>query len=147
MIFSNLVQNIEASLLKRCKEVAIEASLSGFDIFNFDAHSVINDLPDKDLIGISELSITDHGGTLFVKSMIVISTKNDDNGIKRCRNAANLLFEAFMSDIQFKAVSATTGNDFGVLTIRPGTTLLPVGSTKSRPLQIIAVELAFAGLQ
>lgn len=134
--------NVQQSLLAYCKDFLTRNSISDFDVFDFDVHGVLNDLPNKDLIGIAEFGIENSQETYISTCMIVVSTKADDKDLTRLRNVIDKLFEELKPG--YKGISvknASTGNVLGNMTVMDDVGALAVARTATRPVQMIAIQL------
>lgn len=134
--------NVKASLLKYCKEFNQRHSL-GFDIFDFDAHTTINELPDVDLIGIGDYSLDNDGELITVSCLIGVVTKADDHNLNRLSPVIDkLITELYPNkvDSDLVVVTATDGLPYGQLKLTGQIAALPVSRTmQARPYQTVAV--------
>lgn len=138
--------NVYASLQKYCKDfITARPSLGQFKIFDFDAQATIDELPEGgNLIGVAELSLTNNGGLHDVTCSLVVSTPAADNNLVLLRKVMDALYDELQEGFgggALKIVKADTGQAYGHMTVKSGTTLLPVARTKGRPMQVILVSL------
>lgn len=140
----NIFMDVRASLLKYCKDVRARYpnALPNFDVFDFDSHASVNDMPENDVIGISEYSIANADNHYYVTCMIVICTKADDAQLGRLNPAMSALFSELKPGFSgITVVNAQSGNEIGVLKVMENVTALPVARADNRPIQMIAVEM------
>lgn len=135
--------DIQRSILAYCNQFLTRNSVSGFDVYDFEAHAGTTDLPAKDLIGLAEYSIENLGGDMFdITCMIAVCTKSDDAGLERLRPVIGKLFKELKPGAtgeKFPIVD-DAGLKRGYLTVGEGVMVMPVGDTKTRPFQTIAVR-------
>lgn len=137
-------RNAQASLLKFCKDSIIGSGVNvqSFKPFNFDTHATINQLPNEDLVGIAELSLRNDQETYEITVMFVVCTGSDDTYSERLNPMIDYLFDKLKPGHQIMLVTEDTGQIVGKATIERGVTVLPIASTKGRPMQAISVVLA-----
>lgn len=138
-----MFRNIKAALVKFCDEIIKSEGLDGFIPFDFDQHAVINDPPDQDLIGPGELSISNGEKTYTVSCKIAVCSNGDDAGLEKLNRAIDALFDVLQPGYNgIKVIRFDDGRIVGNLSVMDGVTVLPVGATRGRPLQAIAVTFA-----
>lgn len=135
-----LYRDIHASMLKFCTGFKVEmAALAlDLDVIYFDAHGDETTLPQKDLVGLSGLSMETNGGLIEVQAMIGIATLSDTN-LFRLVKLIDQLFAKLMPDKLIKLYDADTGANKGVLKIMNGTRVMPVAGTDTRPVQYVFI--------
>lgn len=140
---SNAYEDCQRSLLAYCKNFLTRNSISGFEVFDFDAHAVEQQLPDSDLIGIGEYSIENQTDMHHVTCMLIICTKSDDTSLDRLRPVMGAIYKELVpgNTGEILPVVDNTGMKRGYLTVMDNVLVGPVGSTKTRPIQ--AVGLSF----
>lgn len=140
-----IYMNTKASLLKYCKDFCTRNGFD-FDVFDFDAHATINELPDNDLIGIGEFSMENNSQMYIVTCMIGVCTKADDQNLTRLSPAIDKLFNELQPDRVdniLEIVTADVGEKTGQFKIINPIAVLPVArNAKARPFQTVAVSLA-----
>lgn len=149
MICDNeLILNIESSLLKFCNDVIAKHQLESFQNFNFDAHSSINTLPEKDLLGIAELASTNFGELHSISVKFIVCTNNSDTNLSRLRNLISILYGTLQpGNHDVKLVDNNNGRCKGNFVVEEGVYVMPVGRTKGRPLQAMVVQLGLSQRQ
>lgn len=147
MIFNNIYESVEASLLRYCNHIITTNSLaSEFQPFNFDTHVTHNKLPDKGLVGIAELAMSNNKEDHEVTVSLLVSTLNTDVDLKKLRKVVNLIYSDLIPGSKLQVVNPTTGAHVGYLTVMAGVSVLPIMGTKSRSIQPIPVSFSFAVL-
>lgn len=139
---SNPYIDHKTSLLSYCKNFLSRNTITGFDVFDFDAHAATNELPDKDLIGISDYGIVNNKDMYIVHCAIVVCTKSDDSNLTRLTNVINKLFNELRpgeTGDRF-ALITSSGTPKGFMTVMDPVEALPVGQTRTRPIQAMAVS-------
>lgn len=136
--------DINTSLLAYCKNAITRQGLSGFEVFDFDTHASIQALPDADLIGICDYSITNQGDDFMVTCMIMVCTKADDTYLKRLRPVIDGLFSELTPgrDNSNLKVVDPSGITRGFMKVMKDVMVTPVGASETRPIQGIAVSLS-----
>lgn len=137
--------DVQASLLKVCKDYVTGSPDLGFDILDFDTHATIEALPARHLIGIAEYQMENDQETYYVDVLMTICTQASDNGLKILRPLAAEIFKDMRPGKQFSVVSRTNVNTLvGTMTVMNNVKMLPIGRANSRPIQMMAVRLAVA---
>lgn len=136
--------DIKASLLKYCNDFIISQGATATVInFDFDAHATQEQWPDKDLVGIAELGVSNHTDHYVTTLMIGVCTRSDDKELQRLSPLIAELFDKLKpGDMEVKIVDYQTGMIKGGLVVMDHVNLMPVGRTNTRPVQFIAVQLA-----
>lgn len=141
---SNAYEDVQRSLLAYCNGFLDRNGVEDFEVFDFDAHSVEQELPDSDLIGIGEYSIENMTDHYNVTCMVIVCTKADDTGLRRLRATMGKLFSELKprnSGNPFKVVD-TSGVTRGYLAVMDNVLVGPIGNTKTRPVQAMSVSFA-----
>lgn len=130
--------NVQASLQKMCYDFIVENSLvtEDWESFDFDAHTVENDLPNKGLVGVGEFSLTEEDDMFYGDCMIMISTPQDDSNLKKLKPLTSKMFFKLRGGNTIQLVDGDNGIVGGVIKFMSGTQAMPIARTKSRPLQI-----------
>lgn len=137
-----LFRDVQASLFYFLKQLVAEhnGELPSFQTYKFDAHAQENELPLQDLIGVSDLSLTDEGGLLTITTQFVICTINDV-GLMRLDKMTDYVYEKVAPDNTLDLIRHTDGVKIGNLKTVPGVTIFPVARADNRPIKGIGVEL------
>lgn len=114
---------------------------SDYELFNFDAFADLDNIPDKDILGVSQFNIDSDSGLFIVSAMLGISTYDDIN-LARLDRMIGRLFEKLESGQLVPFVEESSGNQIGVMRVLNGTSVLPVVKTRTRPLKFVAVALS-----
>lgn len=136
-------RDFKASLFHFCKLVSDQLAIDGvaqLEVFNFDAHADINDLPNSDVIGVAELQLENDLETQELTCMIGVSTLNDTN-LLRMDRIVDFVYANLAPGQMLQVVSANNGSPIGWMKVKRGTAVFAVSKTKVRPLQFIAVAL------
>lgn len=142
-----LYKVLKTSTLAYCKGfLTRNTSITNTDVFDFDSHASLQELPEKDLIGISEFSVENSGDTYYVNCIVTICTKSDDSNILRLTNIMDKMFSEIRPGAtgdKFKVVDSA-GTRLGNFTVKSPVEATPVMKSKTRPIQGIMVSLAIA---
>lgn len=138
-----IYSDCRASLLKYCKDFLTKNSLTGYQVFDFDTHASLHDLPDEKLIGISELSLENSDNTYVAYCMIGVATKANDTYLKELLDVMDKMYDELRPDHILQIVDKSDGvTPKGNLKVMDNVSLMPVARTNSRPVQFIAVPFA-----
>lgn len=138
----DLYTNVNASLFAMCKEIVDDFALE-FKTFDLDSHASLDDLPNHNIISVIELSLREESKALFSGYfMVALSTTHDDSDLDLLRPAVSQVWSRIQTDDNYPLVDSETGAGAGRIIIQPGSEILPVSPSKSRPLQLI--EVAFS---
>lgn len=133
---TNTYRDIQASLMRFCKEFAEEF---GLEFVNLDAHTDESQWPEGDFIGMGELSMnimeTDE-----VMVSFAISTRDDVN-LFRMGELINLLVDRLMPNSSITVYDAISGYGKFNLFVTEGTRVEAPFSTKTQPIQAVTVRL------
>lgn len=139
---SNAYSDIHRSLLAYCKNFLTRNSVSGFQVYDFEAHAATMELPGVDLIGLAEYSIENQKDMYEITCLIAVCTKSDDANLTRLRPVVGKLFAELTpgaTGAKFEVLDAA-GLRRGYMTVMDNVMVMPVGDTKTRPFQTIAVR-------
>jgi len=135
--------DIQQSLLKYCNDFISKNNLTDFQVFDFDSHGSINNLPDFHLLGIGEFEIENDSNKYYTTCSITVCTKADDATLIKLRPVIDQLFtELKPGCTDIKVVNGNTGKLVGNMVVMDNVAVLPVARTETRPLQMIAIRLA-----
>ena len=134
-----ILRDIHASLLRFCADFS--ERYPGMAVENFDAHADESTIPKSDIVGLSGLSIALDDSFVSTKLMIGISTLDDMN-LFRLMDRMDVLLDRLKPTQRLPVYDADTGIEKGWMIVENGTTLMPVGGSKARPLQYILISLA-----
>ena len=125
--------NFHSSLLRFCKAFADDQNSFGenLEVINFDAIAEIEDLPKKDLIGISNYQLTVDEEAHEIEAMVGISTIEDANNFRRATFVDKLL-KKLSPESRIIVVEADTGVPLGHMTITAGTKVMAVSGSSLR---------------
>jgi hypothetical protein len=141
---SNAYEDVNRSILAYLNGFLSRNSIQDFQVFDFDSHASLQQLPEKDLIGMGDYSIENKKDQYMVTCTIIVCTQADDAYLERLRPVVGKLFNELTpgaTGARFPVVDPS-GVTRGFLTVADDTMVLPVGNTKTRPLQAIAVSFA-----
>ena len=132
-------EQIWSTLFALCKEFKTAlSSISDLEVQNFDAVSEIAELPDRDMIGITELSRTEDP-LVTIEASFVCSTWEDAN-LFRLTKIVGHVKDRLKTDARFTLFRPDTLTAAGNLVVMGGTTVMPVmRSSKHRAVQAVAV--------
>lgn len=141
--------DVNRSILAYLKGFLSRNSITGFQVFDFDAHATHQELPASDLIGISQYSIENMKDLYMVTCMILVCTLSDDADLTRLHGPIDKLFGELVpgtSGTLLQVVDAS-GTKKGYMTVADDVMVMPVGETETRPIQAIAIKFAVGYLQ
>ena len=145
MLYDNLYMDVSSSLLKFCKDYIDQNSLDDdFDVFDFDAHASLNDIPTSNLIGIAEYSLTEFNDQYEGEAMLIISSNQDDANLVVMRPHVTKLFNLLKTGMEIPIIRSVDGYMLGNLKLKAGSSVMPVARTQSRPLQAISFSFGLA---
>ena len=135
--------DVHRSILNYCSSFLDRNVIQNFQIFDFDAHATIQELPNSDLLGVSDYAIENQQDIYVVTCMFVVCTKSDDAYLKRLRPVVAKLFSELRPSEEnlFKLIDEN-GLKQGTIKIMSDVAALPIGNTKNRPVQAIAVSFS-----
>lgn len=137
----NPYKDVHRSILAYLNQFLSRHSITGFDVFDFDAHAVIQELPQTHVIGLSDYSIENQTDMYMVTCVIAACTMSDDTDLAILYDVMDKLFAELrpgQSGERFAVVDAT-GLKRGYMTVGDNVMAMPVGRTDTRPFQGIAV--------
>lgn len=146
----NPYQDIHTSILAYCKGFLTRNSITGFQVFDFDAHAVTQELPvDKHLIGLADYSIENQTDMYAVTCVIAVCTLSTDNDLKVLYDTMGKLFAELRPGASGErfAILDSTGLKRGYMTIHDNVMAMPVGRTDTRPFQGIAISFGAGYLE
>lgn len=137
----NFYRNVQASLIRFCRDFADEMTPHGFSLgfLNLDAHADDTTWPDGDFIGMGELNV-DVMEQDEVMVSFAIATDNDSN-LLRMSELINELANRLLPNSQIKVYDAETGAVVSSLFVTNGVRIGTPIRTKSQPLQPITLRL------
>lgn len=137
-------KNFKRSLAAFGNSFAVDMKAQGLtvemDIFNFEAHATVEEMPEVDLIGPMEIGVEEDEGRFYISCMLGVSTFNDQN-LFRLDDLIDNLFDRLRPDSLVPLYNADTGSQYGVMKVMNGSAILPVARTKIRPIQAVAMTL------
>lgn len=135
--------DIHTSILAYCKGFLQRTAFAAdFQVFDFDAHAVIQELPNKHLIGISDYSIENQKDMYMVTCVIAVCTMSTDNDLDVLYQVMDGLFSELKPGATGERFPVLDGNGVkrGYLTVTGDVMAMPVGRTDTRPFQGIAIS-------
>lgn len=141
--------DIHRSILAYCKSFLTRNGITGFEVFDYDAHAVTQELPDKHLIGLSDYSIENQTDMYEVTCIIAVCTKSNDANLKILYETIDKLFSELRpgsTGERFQIVD-NSGIKRGYLTVQDNVLVMPVGRTDTRPFQGIAISFGAGYLE
>ena len=143
---NNAYLDCYTSLLAYCKQFIAQNNINGFQVFDFEAHAATQELPASGLIGITDYSIQNSTDMYDITVMFMICTLSTDSNLKILRDLVSRFFAELTPGSQFPLMDKD-GETRGYFTIKDDVMVTSVGSTKTRPIQGIAVSLGAGYLQ
>lgn len=141
---TRILKNAHASIARLCQDFIDEikaASLADPVFFNFDAHGVEHELPERDLVGMAAFTIEVDDGTHEVTCSIGVAPWNDKN-LFRHIDVMDRLYDRLQPLNQVDLYDATSGDRLGWMSLLNGTSMLPMTTAEVRPLQFISFRAA-----
>lgn len=136
--------DIHRSILAYCNQFLIRNSYSpsAFEVFDYDAHAVVQELPAKHLIGISDYSIENQTDMYMVTCVLAVCTMSNDQNLTMLYDVMGKLFSELRPGASGErfAILDETGLKRGYLTVGENVMAMPVGRTDTRPFQGIAIS-------
>ena len=142
--------DINRSLAAYCKNFLTRNGITGFQVFDFDAHATINELPaDKHLIGISDYSIENQKDMYMVTCVIAVCTLSTDKNLDVLRGCIDKLYTELKPGASGETMTVvdSSGLKRGYLTVGGDVMALPIGRTETRPFQGIAISFGAGYLE
>lgn len=137
----NVYENVRISLLKFCKDLIDELELTeDFEVFDFDAHATVDELPPKHLIGLAEYALENNDRLYTATGMFVVCTRADDEETKMLRNVISKIFSKLKPGRPLAKVENSTGDNIGFITTLAPVETMPIAATKGRPLMAVASQ-------
>lgn len=140
---NNAYMDCYTSLLAHCKNFLGRQNIAGFEVYDFDAHATAEKLPEANLVGITEYSIVNATDLYDVTVMFIVCTRADDTNLINLRDTMNKLFGEMTPGGHLDLYNKD-GDVVGKFTIKDDIMVTGVGSTKTRPMQGLAVSLGVA---
>lgn len=138
---ADIYQNTRASIFAFCKKTIEDLNMTNdFQMFDFDAHATIEELPPKHLIGVAEFAMQNDDRLYSATCLIAVCTLSTDKDIEILRTVISRLFTSLVPGKTVSRISSTTGSQVGQLTVKGNVETMPVTGTKGRPLMAVAVE-------
>ena len=138
-----LANNAWASLVSFTQDIKdrlnSEGILENAEYIEWDAHANINDLPQKDVIGLTSFALLDEGNMLTVNGAIGIGTFNEKS-LFRLRKGSALIFELLKPTLTIPYLDADSGFHINDIVLQSGTNLLPVSRADVRSIQFVQFE-------
>ena len=139
MTISNTMSNLQASLFKFANDFA--STKPGVTFINFDAHANEETAPPGDLVGPSGFAFDLEDNMIEVNVMFGVATESDTN-LFRLSNLMGQLVELLKPTKRIRVIDSETGEDLGWMVVQGRVRVFPVGGSKAKPLQYVAVNLA-----
>ena len=134
--------DINRSIAAYLKNFLTRKSINGFQVFDFDAHATINELPsDAHLIGVSDYSIENQKDMYMVTCVLAVCTLSTDKNLTVLRDTIDKLFSELKPGMKSEnlIIVDSTGLKRGYLTVGEDVMALPIGRTETRPFQGLAI--------
>ena len=138
--FNDFQASIFALLYQKALNWKASGVLQGFEMFKFDAHATLEEIPKVDVLGPMELSVESDHNLQTAQCLLAISTYDDHNIIRLDRMTGDL-YAAMRPDTRIPLVDAITGNRKGSLVVMNGTSIMPILNTDTRAVRTIGVTL------
>ena len=132
--------NVRASLLRFCTQFIQDNFPNQFSTVDFDAHTSLNDLPDNNVIGISEFVFKEDTEMYEGAVNFMVMTTADDKNLQNLLPAIGKLFNVTLTTKEIEVVDREDATVLGNLIVKGGTTVSPVARNEARPLQGVFVS-------
>jgi hypothetical protein len=139
---ADVYNDVHRSLLAYCNRLLTREGITGFQVFDFDAHAVEEKLPDSNLIGITNYSITNGTDQYDVICMIAVATLTTDNDLEIVRSTIGKLFNDLRPGHPNGKLEVidSAGGIIGQLVVKDDVMATPVAKTDTRPFAGINVN-------
>lgn len=140
--------DIQRSLLAYCNNFLQRNNLdtddgANWDVFDFDVPTVNHEMPANNVIGIADYSIENTGDKYHVTCMVMVCTLSTDTKLENLRSAIGGLFAELRPGATGETLTVVdeSGTKRGYFTVMDEVMVSPVATTKTRPIQGIAISL------
>lgn len=141
MILTNCWSSITVLARTLIQECAAANPGSEIEFMDWEAHVNVPELPNKDLIGPSALSVTEHSKELISVSFAIgVSTFLGDKNLFRQRDYVARVFERLRPESKIIYFDADSASEKSVLVVTDGTMAAPMSKAESRPWQYVQCE-------
>ena len=122
-------------LITDLRTINADGDLSFID---WESHANINELPDKDLLGPTAMTITENSSQMFeINFAIAVSTYSSDKNLFRMRSYLAEAFERMRTQKQLKVYDSQTAAALGYMVFIDGTMIAPMSRADVRPWQYV----------
>lgn len=138
-MYDNLYQDIHSSFTKFTIDTINEIAIEGQETPEFiiwDAHANINELEDKDLIGISAVTLTDNEGIMEASCSFGVSTYGDKNLFRQTHYISKLFGKTRLGN-NLDLYNFQTASKRGWMQAATPTIVSPVEKSENRPFQFV----------
>lgn len=134
--------DFKRSILSYLNNMLSRKAINNFQVFDFDAHAVTKELPESDLVGIGEYSLTNSTDMHHITCMIMVCTMSDDTGLDRLSPVVDALYNELKPGTSGEILPVLDKNGIkrGYLTVMDDVMVTAVGATKTRPIQALALS-------
>ena len=136
---SSLYKSLIVHTQKLIDQALAEGRSDDLQYYAWDSRGELAELPDTDLIGLSNWTFRENGGLWEIRAGITLSTYNDVN-LFRQMDLMDLLHDYFGESIQVPLVNKDTGEQFSNLVVSDFD-MLPSGQSERRNYLPVGVEL------
>lgn len=139
----SLLEQCESSIFKICNDYVISLNDNTVQVFDFDANIAVTTWPkDKNLVGAADMTIQNTGEMYLISCSLTVSTMANDSNLKKLKSLTGGLFDRLRVGHVAGRIVNDSGTEIGSLKIMQDITVLPAGTTSTRPLREIAVQFA-----
>ncbi len=140
----HIYPSVWASIVHLCREIISEAKTEypniEIDFIDWETHANIPELPDKDLIGPTALTITEDTPQMFeVSFAIAVSSYSSDKNLFRLRAYLSTIFDRLRVGKKIPIFDSETSQSIGYVIMQPGSMVSPMSRAESRPWQFVQV--------
>lgn len=121
------------------QDVSAHGLVNGLEYVELDAHAQLNELPNKNLIGVSGYTLDIDEQFVSVACGFGVSIL-DDPQLFQLGQVMDALLDRLLPTRTIPVYHPTTGNKLGQLIVTNGTSVLPVARTDTRTIQFITAD-------
>lgn len=143
-VYMNVWVSLAALINQQIQMIAANgiAPASSLEMFDWEAHSNIDEAPPKHLIGPASLALEEVSGNIYHAVFVIGIGSYNDKGLFVHRRMVNHLFKSLGSGTRITVFDHLTEEPYSWMKVLDGTTVAPMTKASQRALQFIQVEAA-----
>ena len=135
----SLYKSIIAKVQQTIVEIKAQNISTNLEYYSWDSRGEVQELPAKDVSGLSWWSFRENGGLWEVRSGLVISTLNDENLLREIK-MLNVIHDMWGEGQKVPLLNRVTGVQFSELVVSDFD-IMPSGNSEKRNYRPIGIEL------